>query len=472
MTRAINTDLCIIGAGSAGLSVAAGAVQMGARVVLIERDRMGGDCLNTGCVPSKALLAAADRAHRLTQTAQLGVMSTGATVDFSAVKDHVRAAIDHIAPHDSVERFEGLGVHVIKGSARFTSQRKVRVGDQTIHARRFVLATGSSPALPPIPGLSDVPFLTNETIFDLRVAPDHLLILGAGPVGLEMAQAHRRLGCKVTVLEANKALGRDDPEAAAIVLRRLQSEGVDIREGARVDAVSGGDGAITLTLSSGATLTGSHLLVATGRKANLDGLDLGKAGIKLDARGNLIVGPDLRTTNKRVFAAGDVAGSLQFTHVAGYHAGPIIKQALFGLPDKTHTDHIPRATYTSPELAQIGLTEGEAKAVHGDRLEVARVDYTGNDRAVTGGQTDGFIKLMVVRGRPVGVTIVGAQAGELIALWSLVIANRLKMSAVSAMIAPYPTLAELNKRAAGAYFSPKLFDSPWVKRFVRLVQRF
>lgn len=465
----ITTDICIIGAGSGGLSVAAGAVQMGADVVLIEGHKMGGDCLNYGCVPSKALLAAGHRAHGVA-TGGLGTMGHEPSPDFAAAKDHVQATIDHIAPVDSQERFEGLGVRVIRAQARFISDTEVQAGDHTIAARRFVIATGSRPFVPPIPGLDAVPFHTNETIFDLRDRPDHLIIIGGGPIGMEMAQAHRRLGCRVTVLEGQTALGRDDPEAAAVVLDHLRAEGIEIVEHAAVTAVSGSAGAIRVETADGRGFDGSHLLVAVGRQVNVDGLDLEKASVGFDRRG-VTVDSGLRSTNKRVYAVGDAAGGMQFTHVAGYHAGVIIRPMLFGLPAKARTDHIPRATYTDPELAQVGLTEAQARKIHGDRLFVARADFAHNDRAIATGQTAGFCKVMVVRGRPVGATIVGPQAGELIQIWALAIANRLKMSAVAGMISPYPTLGEINKRAAGAYFSPRLFDSPLVKRIVRFVQR-
>lgn len=470
MTR-IKTDICVIGAGSGGLSVAAGAVQMGAEVVLLEGHRMGGDCLNYGCVPSKALLAAAHKAHAMGQDA-FGVTGGPVTVDYAAAKDHVAAAIAAIEPHDSQERFEKLGVRVIRDYGRFTGHDTVQAGAYQITARRFVIATGSRPAVPPIPGLSETPYLTNETLFDLRERPCHLVIIGGGPVGLEMAQAHRRLGCEVTVLEGEKALGREDPELAAIALDGLRAEGIRLVEGAKVSEVSGSAGAIAVSTGDGARFTGTHLLLAVGRTASLDRLDLHKAGVeRTDAR--VKVDAALRSpTNRRVYAIGDAAGGAQFTHVAGYHAGVIIRQMLMGLPAKARTDHIPRVIYTEPELAQVGLTEAEARRKHGDRLTVARFPYSGNDRAIATGQTAGLVKVMVVGGRPVGAGIVGAQAGELIHPWALAIANRLKMSAIAAMVAPYPTLGEINKRAAGAYFSPRLFESPWIKRIVRLVQRF
>jgi len=470
MTR-IDTDICIIGAGSGGLSVAAGAVQMGARVVLLEGHKMGGDCLNYGCVPSKALLAAGHKAHDTAQAA-FGVAGHAPAPDFAAAKDHVQAVIDDIAPVDSQDRFEGLGVHVIREFGTFISETEVQAGDTIVTARRFVIATGSRPFVPPIPGLAETPHHTNETIFGLRQRPDHLIIIGGGPIGMEMAQAHRRLGCRVTVLEGAKALGKDDPEAAALVLEKLRGEGIDIVEGATAARISGAEGAITVTTEDGQRVEGSHLLIAVGRAVNVENLGLEKAHVDYDRRG-VTVDAGLRSTNKRVYAVGDSAGGLQFTHVAGYHAGVIIRPMLFGLPAKARTDHVPWATYTDPELAQVGLTEAQAREKHGSgNVFVARADFHHNDRAIATGQTEGFAKVMVVKGRPVGATIVGPQAGELIQIWSLAIANGLKMSAVANMIAPYPTLGEINKRAAGAYFSPKLFDSAMVKRVVRFVQRY
>ena len=467
----IKTDICVIGAGSGGLSVAAGAVQMGADVVLLEGHKMGGDCLNYGCVPSKALLAAGHKAHAMGQGA-FGVSAGPVATDYAAAKDHVAATIAAIEPHDSQERFEGLGVKVIRAFGRFTGHDTVQAGETEITARRFVIATGSRPFVPPIPGLAETPYFTNETIFDLREKPGHLIVIGGGPIGLEMAQAHRRLGCEVTVLEGARALGKDDPELAAIAIDALRAEGITIVEGAMVSGISGGENAVSVTTDDGTRYEGTHLLVAVGRTVNIDGLDLHKAGVERTRTG-VKVDASLRSpTNRKVYAIGDAAGGLQFTHVAGYHAGVVVRQMLMGLPAKAHNDHIPWATYTDPELAQVGLTEAAAREKYGDRLSVVRFPYSGNDRAIATGQTTGLIKVMVVRGRPVGAGIVGAQAGELIQTWALAIANKLKMGAIAAMVAPYPTLGEINKRAAGAYFGPKLFESPWIKRIVRLVQRF
>lgn len=465
----IKTDICVIGAGSGGLSVAAGAVQMGASVVLLEGGKMGGDCLNYGCVPSKALLAAGKHAHAMTTGGPFGITPVVPQVDYAAAKGHVKAVIEGIAPHDSVERFEGLGVKVISEYGRFISPREVQAGDTVIRARRFVIATGSSPFVPPIPGLDSVRHYTNEDIFELQEQPAHLIVIGGGPIGMEMAQAHARLGSKVTVLEGMKALGKDDPELAAIALERIRAEGVEIVEGAMASEISA-EGGVTIKTKDGASYTGSHLLMAVGRKPNIGALDLEKAGIKHNRPG-ITVGANLKTSNRRVYAIGDVAGGLQFTHMAGYHAGIVIRSALFGLPAKSSNAHIPWATYTDPEIAQVGLTEAEAKAAHGRRVEVLRFDFSENDRARAELNTTGLIKVMVVKGRPVGASIVGAQAGELIQVWALVIANKLKISAVAAMVSPYPTMGEINKRVAGAYYTPRLFESDRVKRIVRFVQK-
>ncbi len=468
--KRIETDILVIGAGSGGLSVASGAVQMGARVVLLEGHKMGGDCLNYGCVPSKALIASGKAAYAQAHSSQYGVADVVPDVDFAASKDHVAGVIATIAPNDSVERFEGLGVQVISEYGEFISDTEVQAGDTIIKARRIVIATGSSPLVPPIPGLDKVPYLTNETLFDLRERPDHLLIVGGGPIGIEMAQAHRRLGCKVTVIEGAKALVNDDPETAAIVLDTLREEGIEIAEDALAAEIRGKAGAIEVEAKDGRVFKGSHLLMAVGRKSNVDRLNLDKAGIETTKRG-IKVDDRLKTTNSRVYAIGDVAGGLQFTHVASYHAGIVIRSAVLGLPAKAKTSHIPWATYTTPELAQVGLTEAEAREEHGGKLEVVRFEYEDNDRAIAERKTKGLIKVMVMRGRPIGASIVGAQAGELIGLWALALANDMKMSQIAAMVAPYPTIGEVNKRAAGAYFSPRLFDSVWVKRAVRAVQR-
>lgn len=467
MSAAIKADICVIGAGAGGLSVAAGAAQLGASVVLIEAGEMGGDCLNHGCIPSKSLLAVAKAAQDQRKPVLPGLSPHEPSVDFSAAKSHIRSVIEAIAPHDSQERFEGLGVRVIRSFGRFVSPREVEADGQIIRARRFVIATGSSPLVPPIPGLDEVTFETNESIFDLPDCPEHLLIIGGGPIGLEMAQAHQRLGAKVTVIEAAMAFGKDDPELAQFALNKLRDEGVDIVEGVAAERVYGKSGSIVVKGNDGREFEGSHLLIAVGRKPNVDGLGLDAAGIIFDR--TIKVNRGLRTSNRRVYAIGDVASHTHFTHLAGYHAGLVVRSALFGLPVKVRDDHIPWVTYTQPELAHVGLLEAEARNRYGDALSVIRQPFEGNDRARANGKPTGMLKLLVVKGRPVGVSIVGENAGELVGLWSLAISARLNLSAIASMIVPYPTLGDISKQAAGAYFAPRLFDSTLVKTLVRLV---
>ncbi|EAQ05145.1 Putative mercuric reductase protein [Pseudooceanicola batsensis HTCC2597] len=462
-------DLIVIGAGSAGLSVASGAVQMGLRVVLIEGRVMGGDCLNHGCVPSKALIAAASAAHAMRTADRFGIRAVEPVIDFPAVMAHVAGIIAEIAPHDSQERFEGLGVRVIRGMARFTGPDEVTVNGERLKARRIVIATGSRPLIPQIPGLADVPYLTNESVFDLRALPGHLLVLGGGPIGVEMAQAFRRLGAAVTLVEAGSILGHDDPEAVDILRTTLGRDGVVLREQARVEA-AGQDGSGVWLSVGGERIAGSHLLVATGRRAGVSSLDLDQAGVEGD-EGGIRVNAALRTTNRKVFAIGDVAAGLpRFTHVAGYHAGIVIRQAVLGLPAKADHATIPRVTYTAPELAQIGMTETEAREAL-NSVETVRKAFAENDRARTARETEGWLKLVLHRGRPVGVTIVGPHAGELLAPWSLAMSSGTRLSRIAGLVLPYPTLSEVAKSAAGTYLSPKLFGNPWVERFARLVQR-
>lgn len=467
----LRPDLCVIGAGSGGLSVAAGAVQMGASVVLVEGGEMGGDCLNVGCVPSKSLIAAAAAAQAHRASAPFGVAADEPAVDYAAVMEHVQAVIRGIAPHDSQERFERLGVTVLRERARFADPRAVTAGEHRVEARRFVIATGSSPAVPPIPGLAEADHLTNETLWSNRTLPAHLLVIGGGPIGLELAQAHRRLGSAVTVLEAERALSKDDPETAAIVLDRLRAEGVDLREGAKIAEVRQQDGGSTIVLDGGETIEGSHLLVAAGRRPNLEDLGLDAAGVAHDRRG-VTVDRGLRSvSNRRVYAVGDIAGGLQFTHVAGHQAGLVIRSALFRLPVRYDPDIVPWVTFTDPELAQAGLTERQARERHG-RVEIARFPFAENDRARAGRASEGLVKAVIGRrGRILGASIVGAHAGELIHPWALALSKGLKIGDMAGYVAPYPTLGEASKRAAGAYFAPRLFESSAVKTVVRLLSR-
>ena len=472
MNDVIKTDICVIGAGSGGLSVAAGASQMGADVVLIEKSKMGGDCLNTGCVPSKSLIAAAHAAHVTRTSARYGVNGHEPEVRFDEVNRHVHGVIAAIAPHDSVDRFEGLGVNVIQAAARFVGPNEIEAGDTRIRARRFVIATGSSAATPDIPGLSEIPYLTNESIFEVTERPDHLIVIGGGPIGSEMAQAHRRLGSRVTVVQYPTILPRDDPEAVAVVRQQFCDEGIEVIENVMVKAAEpDGNGHAVLIDDDGEErrITGSHVLVAAGRAANVGSLNLEAAGIDYTPRG-ITVDDRLRTTNKKVFAIGDVAGGYQFTHMAAYHAGIVIRNALFHLPAKVKVHAVPWVTYTDPELAHVGLSEEQARDKHGD-VRALRWSFAENDRAQAERETGGLIKVVVgPKGRILGATIVGPRAGEMILTWVLAINEGLKIGAIANLIAPYPTLSEVSKRVAGSYYTEKLF-SPRTRKLVSALQR-
>jgi pyruvate/2-oxoglutarate dehydrogenase complex dihydrolipoamide dehydrogenase (E3) component len=472
MATALTPDICVIGAGSGGLSVAAAAASFGVPVVLIEKGRMGGDCLNYGCVPSKALLAAAKHAVASRNASRFGLRAAPPEIDFAKVHAHVHGVIGAIAPTDSKERFAGLGVRVIEGAARFLDASTVTVGDMAIKARRFVIATGSVPAVPPIDGLAETRYLTNESVFDLKRAVEHLIVIGAGAIGLELAQAYRRLGAAVTVIEAATPLAHDDPECAAAVLEQLSREGVVIRAGVKVTKVArvGEKVAVTFGGERGdERIEGSDLLIATGRKPNIDGLALDAAGIRTEG-GGIKVDRRLRTTNRRVYAIGDVAGG-HFTHAANYHAGIVLRNVLFRLPAKVDETIIPRVTFTEPELARVGLIEAQARD-RGGSIRVLRWPYHENDRAQAEHLTQGHIKVVTAaNGRILGATIVGAQAGELITPWTLALARGLNIRAMTEIVVPYPTLSEIGKRAAITYFSSSL-TSPKVRRLLGFLRRF
>ncbi|MCR9071902.1 MAG: FAD-dependent oxidoreductase [Alphaproteobacteria bacterium] len=473
MNETVQADICVIGAGAGGLSVAAGASQMGASVVLFEKGDMGGDCLNVGCVPSKAMLAAGHAAHGASHATRYGLDAMVQEADWTRVRAHVQGVIDEIAPMDSVERYTGFGVRVVEAEARFTGPRTVEGGGVAVEAKYVVIATGSTPAVPPIPGLDTVPFLTNETVFELAERPRRLLVLGGGPIGCELAQAHARLGCAVDLIEAKTLLGNEDPEAADVVRLALRRDAVELHEGASAVHVGPAADGVELTLRSEAgetVLEGSHLLVAVGRRVGFEGLDLGRAGVETDARGRLILDSRLRTTNRRVFAVGDAAGGAQFTHLAGFHAGIVIRNALFRLPAKSGTV-LPRVTYTAPELASVGEDEAALRE-RGASFEVLRWPFAENDRAIAERDVDGFIKLYVSpKGRILGAVVVGTGAGDIVSLCTLAITKKLKVSDLAGLVVPYPTRSEVVKRAAGSWYMPKLFSTR-TRRIVRFLMRF
>jgi pyruvate/2-oxoglutarate dehydrogenase complex dihydrolipoamide dehydrogenase (E3) component len=473
----LKPDLCIVGAGSAGLSVASIAASFGASVVLIEKHRMGGECLNTGCVPSKALIAAAHRAHALRQADRFGIgcRNGEAAIDFAQVQRHIKGAVAAIGPMDSAERYAAMGVQVIRAEAVFRDARTVMAGDRTIKARRFVIATGSRPAIPDIPGLNQVPYLTNETIFDLEEKPGHLVVIGAGAIGVELAQAYRRLDARVTLLEAGEhILGREDPEMAAVVERALRREGIALVCGEAIKGIEPRpDDRFAVMLEKGGIVEGSHLLVAAGRRAAIEGLQLEAAGIKVDASG-IFVGRNLKTSNAKVYAIGDCMGGEggggRFTHAASHQAGLVIRNALFGLPVRLGRTPVPRVTYTDPELAAVGATEEEARVRHGS-IRILRWAFADNDRARAEGENEGHVKALVTEhGTILGCAIAGRQAGELIMPWVLAMSRGLKVSDLAGLVYPYPTLSEATKSAAVEFLKPSA-QNPWLRRLMGFVRR-
>ncbi len=438
MAEVLTPDICVIGAGSGGLAVATGAAALGVPVVLIEQGKTGGG-LNTA-VACRALAAAA--------------RTPG--VDFAEAQDHVRRAVAAAAVDGSAERLAGLGVRVIKGHAAFKDRRTVTVGDIDVRARRFVIATGSLSAVPPIPGLEGSAYLTGETIFALDAPPKHLIVIGAGSHALELAQTFRRLGSDVTVL-GNEPLSANDPEAEAIVLTALERDGVAIRTGMTIAKADCTVGHVTVTLDGGDTITGTHLLVASGRKAHTDGLKLETGRIRFNANG-IVVNKKLKTSNGRVYAIGDVAGG-QSTQAAQHQASLVLRHAVFRQSISAHDGIIPRVTYTDPEVAEVGLSEAEARKRR-LKIRISRWPYHDNDRARIDGAARGHIKVIATpQGTIMGVTIVGAQASELISMWTLAVAQGLNISAIAELPVPFPALTEIGKRAAIDFFAPGLTSS-------------
>ncbi|PHR60696.1 MAG: dihydrolipoamide dehydrogenase [Robiginitomaculum sp.] len=473
MTKTIyNVDLCIIGAGAGGLSIAAGAAQLGRSVVLYEAGEMGGDCLNHGCVPSKALIAASKHAHAFSTGADFGIASAKPKIDFEAVKSHVQGVIDHIAPVDSQERFEGLGCTVIREFARFADANTIESDTSITKAKRIIIATGSRASAPPIPGLADTPYLTNESIFTIESLPKHLLIIGSGPIGLELGQAFVRLGSKVEIIDIAPPLGRNEPEHVKILVEALKTEGVVFHAPVNTKLISKTKTGVSVELEDGTVLTGSHLLVAAGRRAVTEGLDLELAGIKTE-RGHIVTDPTLRTSNKRVYAVGDVSGRGGLTHAAGHHAGIIIKNFYFVPFFKASVDvpNMPAVIYTSPELASVGLSEAQARKKYSD-IRVVQWGFDENDRAIAERSTKGGVKLIARKnGFILGGSIVGEGAGDLIQLLGLAIGNKMKIIAFTKLISPYPSRGEAVKRAASSWYTDAIF-SPKSKKLAAWMAKF
>ncbi len=470
-------DIVVIGGGAGGLVVAAGGAALGAKVALVEKNKMGGDCLWYGCVPSKTLLKSARVAYEMRHADRWALAPHDAKPDLASVMERVARVIRSIEPNDSPERFRGLGVDVVLGDGRFADDETFEVDGRRLTAKTFVLATGSRPAIPSMPGLDSIRYLTNETIFDLREAVPQLIVVGGGAVGCEMAQAFRRLGSNVTVIDiAPSILPNEDADLASVVFRQLESEGVAFRLGTSIAQVAPGAdpraGAVRVTLRrADATvemLAASHLLVATGRKPNIDRLGLDAAGVHVhDGRLEL---DGLRTTNPNIYAIGDAAGGLQFTHVAEHHAGIVLRHALFHMKWTQPSAIVPWCTYTDPELARVGMSETEAHKSGVDH-RVYRFPFEDVDRARTDGSTEGFAKLVTdPRGKLLGAAIVGAHAGELIAEYTLALTKGMSAKDLSGVIHAYPTLAQINRRVADERLRESLTASAksWIRRIFRL----
>lgn len=457
-------DIGVIGGGAAGLTITAGATQLGAKTLLVEKEaKLGGDCLHFGCVPSKTLIKSAHVYHMIKNAEAFGLPKAEVPpVDFRQVAKRIRSVISVIQKHDSEERFCKLGAKVEFGNPSFTDEHSIHLDGKTYTAKTWVIATGSSAMVPPIPGLAQTPYITNREIFSLDRLPASMIILGGGPIGCEMGQAFNRFGTKVTIVDmADQILGKEDKDMADAVRDRMAAEGVLFHLGSVVEAVNnlGSQREVIVGKADGKTfsLKGDVVLVAIGRSANIEdlglentGVDYGLRGIKVDRR--------MRTSQKHIYAAGDVAGGYQFTHAAGYEGGIVISNAIFRLPRKTDYTFLPWCTYTDPSLGSIGMNESMAKNA-GIDYSVWEEDFKDNDRSLAEGEETGKIKMLLDdKEKPIGVQILGPHAGDLLAEWVAVLNGKVKLSTLAAAVHPYPTIGEINKRVAGAFFSPKIFS--------------
>lgn len=463
-------DLVVIGGGPGGLVVASVTAQLGFKVTLIEKsDRLGGDCLHSGCVPSKTLIQSARVAHLMRNGARYGLPACEPTIDMDRIVDRIEAVIGHIQVHDDPERFRGYGCDVRFGAARFTSPCEVTVGDKAIKARRFVIATGSLPVIPSIPGLDEAGFETNETIFKRRQLPRRLAVIGGGPIGLELAQAYARLGSKVTLIEAaERVLAVADSDVSDTLCQVLEDEGIALHTATEVVNVRRDGDSRQLVLSNGSTVECERILVATGRRPAIFGLGLDNAGVE-HTPGGIVVDKRLRTSQRHIFAIGDVCGPWQFTHMAEYQAGVVLANLLFRVPRKVDYRVVPRVTYTDPEIAHVGLTEAEANR-QGLRYDVARFPVNEIDRAVTDGVRQGFIKLLIAKGRLVGASLVAPHAGELIHELALAMQVNARAKDITNLIHAYPTYSQIHRRAVNARYSSLLYSGK-VRFLVRLINR-
>lgn len=462
-------DVIVIGGGAAGLTAAGGCALFGLKAVLIEGNKMGGECLNNGCVPSKALIASAKRAAEAREEMRAGVQLAAPKVEWSGVHKHVHDAIAHIEPHDSKETFEEMGVEVIMDYAKLTGPKSVEVGGRTLTAPRIVIATGSGPFVPPIPGLDDVDYLTNENIFELEKQPEHLVIIGGGVIGMEMAQSFRRLGSEVTVIEPGNPMGRDDRDSVAIVVDVMKKEGVRFVDGKASNLARGEDGSVTVTTDGGDEITGSHLLIAVGRKARVTGYGLEELGIET-GRNGIKVDERRRTNLKHIYAIGDCREGPRLTHVSGYEGSNVVLEIALGLPTKVDWRALPWCTYTEPEVAQIGMTETEAREKYGDKLTIVTEGFDHNERAIAEGLDKGHCKVMLKGKKVVGASICGENAGELLLPFTQMITGKSGTFDMGGAVISYPTRSEIVKAVSFNAWEPTVFGK-WPKRWVSFLAK-
>jgi len=463
-------DVVVVGGGPGGLVIASVAGQLGLRVTLIEKSaHLGGDCLHSGCVPSKTLINSARLAHRMRHAAQVGLTDCDPEIDINRVLDRVDSVIAHIQQHDDPERFRRYGCDVRFGAARFLNPHEITVNEEVIRSKRFVIATGSQPLVPPIPGIAEVGYDTNETIFKRRELPARLAVIGGGPVGIELAQAFARLGSRVTIVEAaDRILPVADSEVSAVLRQVLEDEGITLQLSCQVENARRDGDSRQLFLTNGASVECERILVAAGRRPAVFGLGLDEAGVEHNAKA-VVVDARLRTSQRHIYAVGDVCGPYQFTHMAEYQAGIVLASLLFRVPRKVDYRVIPSVIYTDPEAAQVGLTEEEAQA-QGIRYEIALFPINEIDRAITDGNDAGFIKILIARGRLVGASLVGAHAGELIHELALAMQVKAKAGDISRLIHAYPTLSQIHRRAINARYAPRLYSGK-ARLLARLINR-
>ena len=469
-------DIAVIGGGAAGLTTASGAAQLGAKTLLIEKEpSLGGDCLHFGCVPSKTLIHSAKLYYNMQQGERFGLPAVSPpAVDFTKVAERIQSVIDVIQVHDSVERFNKLGVEVQFGSPQFSDEHSVTLGSKKISARSWVIATGSSPAAPRVECLKNIAYITNKEVFSLSTLPKTMVVLGAGPIAMEMAQAFNRLGSEVAVVQRSaQILSKEDKDMADAAMEKLEEEGIRFFLNATVTDASEQDGLKTLSIQQGKTirqLTADTVLLAQGRSPNTENLGLSAINLEYNRRG-IVVDQRMRTSHKHIYAPGDINGAFQFTHAAGYEGGIVVSNAIFHLPRKTNTKWMPWCTYIEPELASIGMNEKAATAA-GIPYTVLTEQFGDNDRALAEGEGSGQLKLLLdAKEKPLGIQILGPRAGDLIGEWVAVLNGGMKLSSLAGAIHPYPTLAEINKRVAGSYISPKIF-SPRIKKILKLLFSF